>query len=224
MRGPCSATHLSTAALGSSPLRRSRNSRRSCSKSRARPAVSSRSHWSRAWKWLAAFCAQSRPERLAELGVGAGQLDLVDAELLAEHGEPDAPLSSNRRTIRSDDARAARPSRRAAARRPLASARGSGRSRSSSAALSLARPGRSRSTISPGFMSGRGAAQQVGDVQLEAGRGLVEQSEPDLLGHVGRVERRPQSRPCRTGARRRRRRRRPGRRRRLPPRSARRAR
>src|SRR5436190_1412202 len=61
IRGPWLATHLSTTPLGSSDLRRSRNSSRSCSKSRARPAVSSRSHWSRASKWLAAFCAQSSP-------------------------------------------------------------------------------------------------------------------------------------------------------------------
>ena len=35
---------------------------------------------------------------------------------------------------------------------------------------------------------GRGAAQQIGDVQLQAGRGLLEQSEADLLGHRGIVE------------------------------------
>ena len=54
------------------------------------------------------------------------------------------------------------------------------------------RPGRSRSTISPGVEIGRGGAQQIGDVELEAGRGLLEQGEADLLGQVGLVELGPQ--------------------------------
>ena len=92
MRGPWSAIHLITVAPGSPPRRRSRKSSRSCSKSRDRPAVSSRSHWSRAWKCLAAAVRPIEPQRLAELRISAGQRELVDLELAAEHGEADAAV------------------------------------------------------------------------------------------------------------------------------------
>ena len=187
MRGPWSATQASTTAAGSPLLRRSRNSSRNCSKSRARPAVSSRSHWSRAWKRLAAFCAQSSPRASPKLGVGAGQLDLVDADLAAQCGEADRAVQLEQaHDLGGDLARRAHLVQLGAQAPGFGARFGPEQVADHRIELGEARP--QQVDQCAGSHVRRGDAEHVGDVELKPGGGLVEQSEAHLLRHVGRVE------------------------------------
>ena len=151
-------------------------------------------------------------ERLAELGVGAGQLDLVDADLAAQGRRGRSPpFSSNRRTIRRAISRGA-PSSSSL----LAQAAGLGRAPRSEADRRPSRrawrgPAAAGRPARPASCRGCGDAEQSAMCSCSPRRGLVEQLQPDLLGNVGRRRARPTARPCRTAARRRGRRRRPGR-------------
>jgi hypothetical protein len=151
---------------------------------------------------LAAFCAQSRPSAFAEPCIGAGQHDLLDAELLAEHGQADAAVELEQAhdpvgqvARRADRLELSPQSARFATRLGAQQALEGG--------VELVEPGPQPIDDLARLHVGRGGAQQVGDMELEADRGLLEQGEPDLFGHVP-PRRGPPTRPaCRTGARRR---------------------
>ena len=161
--------------------------------------------------WPRSAPSRARAPRRAWCRRGSAATSSI-AELLAEHGEADRAVQLEQADDPVGDRRSARPARRARRAGCRPRPRASGRSRSSTIAFELgeararaARPAR------PASCPARCTRSRSAMCSWSAGRGLVEQREAHLLGHVGRRRARPRARPCRTAARRRGRRRRPGR-------------
>jgi hypothetical protein len=126
-------------------------------------------------------------ERLAQLGVGAGQLNLVDFLLLAQHGEPDRAVQLEQAHDLVGNAGGGLHLVQLGAQAACLGAR----LRPEQVVdhrFELGEAGRQEVDQLAGRQIGRGAAEQVRDVQLETRRGLVEQSEADLFGNLGPVQ------------------------------------
>ena len=171
-----------------------RKSIRSCSKSRARPAVSSRSHWSAGTKRATCCCAQSMPSAFAEPGVGAWPVQARPIFLRAASAAiPNTPSSSNRRT-RPRTMSSLAPSEISRSRRAAASLRTSERISLPAAAEILRTPGSSslHERADAGLAARR--PQDVGQMRADAARGDREQLDADHFRQGRRLDLCPQFR------------------------------
>ena len=194
---PGSSTHCSTAASGSLALRRRRGNRAAAARNRGPGRRSAAAPTGRApgSGWRRSAPSRGRAPRRAWCRRGSARSRRLPS-CWPSAAMPNAPLSSNSRTIRRTMSSAAPSADQPVAPRRRPRCATSARiSRSSTAASSLSRPGLEQCRrISPSLVVADGAAQDVGNVRAGAPRAAWSNSSSRTAsGSVGRVDLAPTS-------------------------------